>query len=425
MSAPFPFSFSEKYAILFYEEKEDAEMSDKPFAAYAATPENPMYGALTQRLTPLYERESMRDPFYRDYTRILHSTAFRRLKHKTQVFPHVESDHICTRMEHVLHVESVSHTIAEALGLSTHLTRAIALGHDIGHPPFGHEGERVLSGITLRYLGESFWHEQNGLRFADHVELLEDPWRVEHNLCLTYAVRDGIISHCGELDDNGLRPRKELFDLSAFTSPGKYQSATWEGCVVKISDKIAYLGRDIEDADTLGFLGEEGRAALTDLQSEFGIDSLNTTGIMHAMICDICAYSTPERGITLSPRCAALMQKTKEFNYRYIYSNSRFAPFIRYADLVLNEVFEMLRLCYTGKPYTAASPEMVERYPTLVGGFVKYVRPYMDQPLSGYDNEKIYGDLTDERLYLQAAVDYISGMTDAYLIRAYGDLVNF
>ncbi len=400
-------------------------MSEKKFQALAVTPAHPDYEALIARPANLYERVSKRDVFFRDYTRILHSSAFRRLKHKTQVFPHAESDHICTRMEHVLHVESVSTTIAEALGLSTHLTRAIAIGHDIGHGPFGHQSEKILSEITEREFGERFWHERNGVHFADDVELLEDPWNVEHNLSLTYAVRDGIISHCGELDENGLRPRRELFPLSEFTSPGAYQSATWEGCVVKISDKIAYLGRDIEDANTLGFLGDEGRDALRRLQEDFSIDALNTTGIMNAMVCDICDYSTPERGIALSPRFSELMNRTKELNYRYIYKHPRFGPFTRYAKLVIDEVYDALKNAYTGVPFVAADESLVRRYPVLFGGFKKFVRPYMDRPLEGYDNRKIYGDLTDRTLYLRAVVDYIAGMTDPYLVRAYNELVSF
>ncbi len=400
-------------------------MEEKKFAHLAVTPTHPHYDILTAREAPLYERDSMRDVFYRDYTRILHSSAFRRLKHKTQVFPHVESDHICTRMEHVLHVESVSTTIAESLGLSTHLTRAIALGHDIGHAPFGHQGEVVLHRIAKVMMSRHFWHEKNGLHLADNIELLEDPWRVEHNLSLTYAVRDGIISHCGELDENGLIPREELFDLSEFNCPGSYQSATWEGCVVKIADKIAYLGRDIEDADALGFLGEEGRDALTQLQKDFKIDALNTTGIMHAMICDICDFSTPERGISLSPRCAELMNRTKELNYRYIYKHPRFNAFRRYCDLVITEVFDALVGSYTGIPYHPVDEELIHRHPTLFGGFDNFVRPYMDRPLEGYANRKIYGDLTVHEDHFQAVMDYISGMTDAYLIRAFEELVNF
>ena len=100
--------------------------------------------------------------------------------------------------------------------------------------------------MSEKYLGEKFWHEKNGLRFVDKIELLEDNYKKNKNLDLTYAVRDGIISHCGEVDENGLKPRNEWINLNEFTKPGEYQPATWEGCVVKISDKIAYVGRDID-----------------------------------------------------------------------------------------------------------------------------------------------------------------------------------
>ncbi len=399
---------------------------EKKFCGLGVSQDHPLWQDLTRRQFPLYERESpLREQFYRDYTRILHSSAFRRLKHKTQVFPHVESDHICTRMEHVLHVESVSTTISETLGLSVPLTRAIALGHDLGHSPFGHAGEKVLSEICKRELGEPFWHEKNGLYFADCIELLDSPDRVKHNLSLTYAVRDGILCHCGELDENGLRPRTDLLDPLTLSHPGEHNSITWEGCVVKLSDKIAYLGRDIEDADTLGLLDSEGREALREVEREFGGSTLNTTGIIHAMVSDVCQNSDPEKGICLSPAAAALMDKTKELNYRYIYTHKRFRPFTQYAKMVMESVYTALKDAYTGIPYLAVSQRDKELYPTLMGGFAEFVFPYTDAPKEGYANTPLYGDLTDPRLYCRAIIDYIAGMTDAYLIRAYEELIRF
>lgn len=127
------------------------------------------------RQNELYTRNNdMRTEFERDYTRILHSLAYRRLKHKTQVFFNTQNDHICTRMEHVSHVESVSYIIAKSLGLNYELTRAIAIGHDLGHAPFGHEGENVIKKILKDNLDYSFWHEKNGLRVVDKLELLQD-----------------------------------------------------------------------------------------------------------------------------------------------------------------------------------------------------------------------------------------------------------
>ena len=136
-------------------------MSEKLFEKYAATEGNEKYEELIKRHDGLYSRhDDVRSPLARDYTRILHSTAYRRLKHKTQVFYNVENDHICTRMEHVSHVESVSGTIAKYLGLNDELTRAISTAHDLGHAPFGHQGEKILTEISEEYLGQPFWHER-------------------------------------------------------------------------------------------------------------------------------------------------------------------------------------------------------------------------------------------------------------------------
>ena len=137
-------------------------------------------------------------------------------------------------------------TIAKYLGLNTDLTRAIAMGHDLGHAPFGHEGEVELTKIRKELGMDAFWHERNSLRIIEDIELLEDNNKNYQNLNLTYAVRDGIISHCGEVDENGIMPRKEKIDLDTFETSGQYQAYTWEGCVVKIADKIAYLGRSEE-----------------------------------------------------------------------------------------------------------------------------------------------------------------------------------
>ena len=113
-------------------------MSDAKFKGYAANADNPNWTQLIKRQTELYSRpDDIRSPFARDYTRILHSMAYRRLKHKTQVFFNINNDHICTRMEHVSHVESISSTIATSLGLNAELTKAISIGHDLGHAPFG------------------------------------------------------------------------------------------------------------------------------------------------------------------------------------------------------------------------------------------------------------------------------------------------
>ncbi len=406
------------------------------FAGEAAVPGHPLYQAYTARVTPLYERGGeVRSPFARDYTRILHCMGYRRLKHKTQVFYNIEKDHICTRMEHVSHVESVSSTIARYLGLNDELTRAISIGHDVGHAPFGHEGERILSEFSEEYLGRKFWHEQNGLRFVDDIELLANDNNEKKNLNLTYAVRDGIISHCGEVDENGLRPRQEMIDLADFSAPGQYAPATWEGCVVKISDKIAYIGRDIEDAISLGFIDEEARHELMELAKMSHAQVLNTTVLISRFITDICAHSSPEAGICLSEEAVAQMKAVKEFNYRHIYRHKRFEPFTKYARLVIRQLFSVLLDTYDGPGSFAVLSREARYCPELMTSFAQFLAKYADPAVlpagtladigAGCVNRKVYGRLETKEIYVQAIIDYISGMTDRYAVAAFEELLKY
>ena len=318
-------------------------MNKMTFQDVAATKGNPNWEILTSRQSQLYSRgDDIRSPFARDYTRVLHSMAYRRLKHKTQVFFNIDNDHICTRMEHVSHVDSVSSTIAKELGLNDELTKAIAMAHDLGHAPFGHQGETIIRDISQKYLKKNFWHEQNGLRFVDKIELLEDNYKVKKNLDLTYAVRDGIISHCGEVDENGLKPRDISISIDDFTEPGKFQAVTWEGCIVKMADKIAYVGRDIEDAITLGILDQMAQNELVKMARVHDQKAVNTTVIMHNMIIDICRNSSPDDGIRLSSDFYEQLKEIKDFNYKYIYSHPRLNPYIQYSELVITQLFEIL-----------------------------------------------------------------------------------
>ena len=404
-------------------------MPKTDFKEVAADKRNPRYEEFTRRENGLYsEKGEVRSPFARDYTRVLHSTAYRRLKHKTQVFYNIENDHICTRMEHVLPVESAAYTIAKRLKLNDELTRAIAMAHDLGHAPFGHHGERIIGKLYKKYLnGETFWHEKNGLYLADKIELLPDHENVYRNLNLTYAVRDGIVSHCGEVDENGVKPREDLIDLNAFTTPGKYQPATYEGCVVKLSDKIAYVGRDIEDALNLGFLSP---ASVAKLQKIVGLKN----GEAVNMILDVCAVSSPEKGICFSEKMGETLTKSKAFNNENIYKNKRFAPFNRYAELVIGELFYTLYSCYDrGNPVRGLEKKK-RAYPTLVSEFCDYLFKYCDDDFSreagwkkqaSYRNEKVYGTLENRQIYARAVLDYIAGMTDRFAVKCFDELITY
>ena len=155
----------------------------KKFINEKADINNPKWNNLIHREKEIYKRENdLRSDFERDYNRILHSNAYKRMKHKTQVFFSPTSDHICTRMEHVSHVDSISYTISNTLGLNTELTKAISIGHDLGHAPFGHQGERILSEISKKYIGDSFWHEKNGVNIVDNIELLDTSSKDGHRI---------------------------------------------------------------------------------------------------------------------------------------------------------------------------------------------------------------------------------------------------
>ena len=395
----------------------------KKFEKYATNQENPIWEKAIKRETPLYSRNNdIRNDFQRDYTRIIHSNAYRRLKHKTQVFFSPENDHICTRIEHVTHVESISYTIAKYLGLNTELTKAISVAHD-----FGHQGEQILSEISKRDLNCSFWHEKNGLELVDNIELLEDNNKYMQNLDLTYAVRDGIISHCGEIDENCIRPREDYIDLKNYTFPNQYAPFTWEGCVVKISDKISYICRDIEDAITLGILDEhvDDLFALLNITSKN--EPINNTIIINDLIRDLCENSSPENGLCFSNEALNLMNKIKEFNYKHIYLSKKLEPSRRYFSIVINEIYDLLKSTYDNVNTLNNLQVLSKTYPKLGNGFINFIYNYYD--FGNRENlklkNKILFSIDNKRDFYKAIIYYISGMTDNFAIEIYNEIIHF
>ncbi len=400
----------------------------KKFEKYSATPENMKWEQIINRETPLYKRDNdIRDEFERDYGRIIHCNAYKRLKHKTQVFFSPENDHICTRIEHVTLVESISHTIAKYLGLNTELTKAIAVAHDLGHSPFGHEGENILSEISKRDLEKPFWHEKNGLDFVENIELLEDTNNYMQNLDLTYAVRDGIISHCGEIDENRIKPREKFINLQNYTYPNEYAPFTWEGCVVKISDKISYIFRDIEDAVTLGILDEHIESILSLLNITSDKKSINNTIVINNLIKDLCENSSPEKGLCFSPEALTLMNKIKKFNYKNIYKSQRIQPSTRYFNLVINEIYNLLKSTYSKNNILENLKILSKTYPKLGSSFTSFLYNYFDfgnRDLLQLKN-KIVFSIENEKDFYQAIIYYISGMTDNFAIEIYNEIIHF
>ena len=374
---------------------------------------------------PMYGKNTMRTEFDRDYTRILNCDAYRRLKHKTQVFFAPQNDHICTRIEHVNLVESISHTIANYLGLNTELTKAIATAHDLGHSPFGHQGEKILSEIAERECGEKIWHEKNGLHFVDDVELIKDYEGKKRNLNLTYAVRDGIISHCGEVDENGLRPRDEYIDLAKeYEYPNQFAPYTWEGCVVKVADKISYIGRDIEDAKKMKLLSDKDIEKLDKVTEAVRI---NNSNIINYFVVDLCKNSSPENGICFSKEANETLNAIKQFNYDKIYKNEKIKPTVRYFTVLMTEIFYTLKKEWNGKSTIFNLKRMKRYYPNLSYEFVNWLSEYSmtdDRKAELYNNKILY-NLENLEDYCRAIIDYMSGMTDNYIVQVYNEIVSF
>ena len=405
------------------------------FSNYAIVEGNEKWENSISRLAPLSHKPfDIRSEFDRDNTRILHSNAYRRLKHKTQVFFATNHDHVCTRIEHVNHVASISKTIAKALGLNVALAEAIALGHDLGHSPFGHHGERIIEKIMDEHgFQTKFWHEKNSLRFIDYIETLPNYTGFKENLNLTYAVRDGIVCHCGEVNENSLKPRNEAIDLNLIEK-GKYMPYTYEGCVVKISDKIAYLGRDIEDAYNYKFFDKEDMMTLKQLAQEvmkkkIRFKDVNTSSLIHEFIVNLCRNSNPEIGLTFSSEHYDMMNKIKKFNYQKIYSNPRFNPFMKYAKLVINDIFDFLLAHYDSYNTIHKLSKYSKFYPTATLDFSDWLVKYSNidektHKLRKYRNTLIY-NIEDMMDYKQAIIDFISGMSDNYAIKIYKELTEF
>ena len=227
----------------------------------------------------------VRTPFQRDRDRIVHSKAFRRLKHKTQVFIAPEGDHYRTRLTHTLETGCIARTVARALALNEDLTEAIGLGHDLGHPPFGHIGEEALDQALSEHAGRRFRHNEQSLRL---VEVLEGGGE---GLNLTEEVRDGILNHTG--------PRKP---------------ATLEGRIVRLVDRVAYINHDIDDAIraqiiTTGDLPAEEIALL----GPTGSDRIDT------LVRDIVTTSREAGDIAQSEEIGAAMLRLRKFMFQRVY----------------------------------------------------------------------------------------------------------
>ncbi len=345
-------------------------------------------------------RDPFRLEFARDETRILHSPPFRRLKHKTQVFLSPDNDHICTRMEHVLHVSSISAVIGRCLNLNIDLINAIAKAHDLGHPPFGHAGERALDAILSgEKVADGFKHEVHGLRVVDILT------NYGAGLNLTYEVRDGIVTHCGERFEKSVVPdrTRDLSRLDEIRDRTCYPS-TLEGCLVRMVDRIAYLGRDLEDGIKAGLVKKAD--VPKDIARELGTENGKIIG---RLVHDVIANSIDRDAIELSAQVFDLMRDLKDFNYERIYRHPDVEMKARKATRILealfDEVVHVLQASGRGKD-TAFVSSLVKDAPSMsvLFDFIKNT------------------NYTDRTPYWRIAVDYVAGMSDAFAQRTYAQL---
>jgi dGTPase len=333
------------------------------------------------------KEDDHRLPYKRDVDRIVHSKSFSRYADKTQVVYLVDNDHITHRSLHVQLVSNFARGIAEILNLNLDLVEAIALGHDVGHPPFGHEGEGYLSKLSEEYGNGIFTHPLQSCRIFSEIEPLN----------LGFAVYDGFLCHDGGLTGTKLEPVFcKTWDTHTSDKKQKLESpdknifpATLEGCLVKLSDTISYLGRDIEDAISLGII-ERKDVPSTILGNQ-------NRDILNRMACDIIKLSFNQDYIAISDPVFEALNVLRKFNFENIYKHPKLKTESSKIQHSYRILFEFL--------YKDLNLNKRSSYVWL--NFC-------------YNKPKKYQEDTSS---VQMVVDYIAGMTDKYFIRTLESLI--
>jgi len=357
-----------------------------------------------QRSRP--KEEDVRGPYFRDQTAIIHSLPFRRLKRKTQVFFAPENDHICTRVEHAFHVFTNSTTICKGLlargwMLDVEMTQAIALGHDLGHPPFGHAGEEILDEIA-RESGERFHHEINSLRVVDFIA------EKGEGLKLTFGVRDGIVSHCGERMEQHIEPDWDVRELDSIKDLGKYPSS-YEGCVVRVADKISSLGRDVEDAIQMGVILPEdipeSIISYLHIKPQEAKYQFNRA-LLNRVIYDVIDETDATEKVGMSEEGFRAIRAINSFSMVRIYNAEKIRNYGHYVRVIIHNIYDSLSELLDGYDVRLEGKDFIRSYRE----FDNYMRAYRDFYESS-DADKT-----------QILLDYISGMSDNYAIAFQKDI---
>ena len=355
------------------------------------------YACRDEEAITLYEEsEDIRPRFFRDSDRIIYSLSYTRYIDKTQVFTFTENDNVSKRITHVQFVSKIARTIGRALGLNEDLIEAAALGHDLGHPPFGHCGEKMLNKLSLSNGEGVFAHNVQSVRT---LMMLEDNGKGKN---ISVQVLDAILCHNGELLEKEYYPvsktkqefLNEYYDCYKDLRVSKsLRPMTLEGCVVRISDVIAYAGRDIEDAVRLGIISiKDIPKSITEVLGN------NNREIVNTLVLDIINNSINKPYIKLSKRVFDALNKLMKFNYEKIYNVINATKEIAYYE---------------------------EMYDTLF----KHYKKAMDNNDRDNDIYKAFlNGMTDDYLNSNSncriVLDYIAGMTDDYFINRYNEISN-
>ncbi len=364
--------------------KEQMRKHNEILTTYATKSEEAIY------LKPY--TEDIRPAFFRDIDKIIYSLAYIREQDKTQVFAGIEHDHISKRMIHVQLVSKIARTIGRALGLNEDLIEAGALAHDLGHVPFGHQGEKILNEISLKYKEGFFEHNIQSVRNLMVVE------NYGQGLNISVQVLDAVMCHNGELALGKYEPRsktKEEF-LKEYNNAYKEKNSnlkpmTLEGCVVRVSDLIGYLGRDIDDAVRLKILKREDIP-----ESITKVLGNNTKDIVNTCILDIIKNSYNKNYILLSEDVYNAIEALKKFNYENIYNKAMSEEYF----LELKEKFKALFEKYLNDLNNNNENSLI-------------ISSYLNNMSLEYKTNN-----TKERI----VIDYIAGMTDDFFLKEYAKL---
>lgn len=341
------------------------------------------------------EEVDIRPAFFRDVDRIIHNISYTRYIDKTQVFSFRDNDHISHRVVHVQLVSKIARTIGRCLGLNEDLIEAIALGHDIGHVPIGHIGESILNDISKKELNEYFMHNVQSVRTYMNID------NNGNGENLTVQVLDGILCHNGEVLNNIYEPiftktkedfLKEYNDCyTVLDTSKKIRPMTLEGCVVRISDVIAYIGRDVEDAIQLGIIKR------CDIPEDVTkVLGNNNREIVNNIILDIIENSYDKPYIKLSESIYEAIDKLKDFNYKNIYAKANDETSLEYYKKAFNTLYSKY---LSDLEYTKKDSEIY----TL----------FLDNMSSDY-----ISNTSNKRI----VIDFIAGMTDNFFIKCYENI---